>query len=401
MTPSTKPADPELAHWADLIGELRWAGFLLDRDQRLVWASPDLLRFLGTPPEDQLGYGLHVLEALQLDTWQQIATSESQTRLLADLGPVLLSDALARDIQLGALPDELRPLLEEVEPMPFTTPFRSSFDYREPGSDSEVAVMRVNLLVMPLRDTAGEPLGAFLLGFISLRAGLVSLLARGEETMYERMAKLVEPGSHEAAILFCDLQGSTELARSLPTGEYFRLIRSLWTEIDALVARHEGIIGKHAGDGASAFFLVGDLGSPSRAAAAAIRTARGIHERAEEIIGHSLGGSCLMRVGLHWGSSLYIGQLVPGGRLDVTALGDAVNECARIQESAAPHETLASKNLIEHLTQDDAAELGLDPDKFRYKPLAELESATEKAIAASGAVAVVPVGLAASHSAFD
>jgi class 3 adenylate cyclase len=226
---------------------------------------------------------------------------------------------------------------------------------------------------------------------MSVRPGLVSLLARGDEEMYERMARLIEPRSYEGAILFCDLQGSTGLARTLPTAEYFRLIRSLWTEIDDLVANHQGIIGKHAGDGASAYFLVDDLGSSSQAASAAARTARGIHERSEELFGSELDRSCLMRVGIHWGNSLYVGQLVPGGRLDVTALGDAVNECARIQESAQPHETLASKALIEQFSFDDAAILGIDPDKLRYRELSEISDTSDKAIAIAGTIPVVAV----------
>jgi class 3 adenylate cyclase len=248
--------------------------------------------------------------------------------------------------------------------------------------------MHVNMLLMPLRDETGAFVGSVGLGYMSVRPGRVSLLARGDEAMYERMAKLVEPQSHKGAILFCDLVGSTDLARTLPTAGYFRLIRSLWTEIDALVAHNEGIVGKHAGDGASAFFLVGDLGSPSRAAAAAIRTARAIHDRSEGIFGTSLDSSCLMRVGLHWGSSLYIGQLVPGGRLDITALGDSVNECARIQECADPDQTLASKELIEQLSPDDGATLGIDAEKIRYRPLAEIGEASEKAIAVAGAIPV-------------
>ena len=363
----TKPFDPQLAHWADLIEGLRWAGFLLDREHRLVWASSDLQRFLGSPPEEELGYGLHFADALVLDSWRQIATPESQSRLMGDLHSLLL------------------------EPESFTKPFQSTFDYLEPGGESELPVMRVNLLVTPLHDDAGAVIGAFILGFISLRPGLVSLLARGDENMYERMANLVEPGSREAAILFCDLDGSTDLSRRLPAAEYFRLIRSLWTDIDALVARNEGIVGKHAGDGASAFFLVDDLGTASRAAAAAIRTARGIHERSHEIFGDMMDSSCLMRVGIHWGSSLYMGQLVPGGRLDVTALGDPVNECARIQESAEPHQTLASKELIERLSNDDAAELGLDPEKVRYTPVESLPSAAEKAKTDAGSIPVIPI----------
>jgi len=385
---ATKLRDPDLAHWADLIERLRWAGFLLDRDQRLAWASPDLQRFLGSPPQEELGYGRHVMDALRRDPWRQIATPESRSRLRADLGSALLSDALARGIELDEVPENLRRLLDGIAPEPFTRPLASSIDYLEPGGDSELPLYRVNVLAMPLRDDTGALEGVLVLGYMSVRPGLVALLARGDEDMYERMAKLVEPGSREAAILFCDLEGSTELARTLPTGEYFRLIRSLWTEIDGLVARHEGIVGKHAGDGASAYFLVEDLGSASKAASAAVRTARGIHERSEEIFGDALDSSCLMRVGAHWGSSLYIGQLVPGGRLDVTALGDAVNECARIQESAHPHETLASKALIEHLSSDDAASLGIDPEKVRYRPLLEVGDLTDKAVQAAGTIPV-------------
>ncbi len=383
-----KPSDPELAHWAELIERLRWAGALLDRDLRLVWASPDLTRFLGSPPEEQIGYGLHVLEALRRDAWRQIATPESQNRFWADFGPAFLSDALARGFTLNDVPTGLRPLLDEAEPEPFTKPLATSVDYREPGSDSEAPVMRVNLLAAPLRQDAGALSGVLLLGYMSVRPGLVSLLARGDEEMYERMAKLVEPRSYEGTILFCDLHGSTELARSLPTAEYFRLIRSLWTEIDDLVAHHEGIVGKHAGDGASAYFLVDDLGSSSKAASAVVRTARGIHERSEEVFGHELASSRLMRVGIHWGSSLYVGQLVPGGRLDVTALGDAVNECARIEECARPHETLASKALIEQLSSDDAMSLGIDPEKLRYSPLSEVGDPSDKAVRDAGTIPV-------------
>jgi class 3 adenylate cyclase len=281
--------------------------------------------------------------------------------------------------------------LDETKPQRFTKPLASSVDYREPGSDSDVPVMGVNLLAAPLRRDTGELSGVLLLGYMSVRPGLVSLLARGDEAMYERMAKLVEPRSYEGAILFCDLQGSTELARTLPTAQYFRLIRSVWTEIDELVAHHHGIIGKHAGDGASAYFLLDDVGSSSEAASAAARTARGIHERSERVFGSELDSPCLMRVGIHWGSSLYVGQLVPGGRLDVTALGDAVNECARIQESAQPHETLASKALIEQLSPDAAAGLGIDADKLRYRLLSEISDTDGKAVTIAGAIPVAVV----------
>lgn len=383
----SKPADRELSHWAALIEELRWAGFLLDRDFRLVWASPDIERFLGSPPEEELGYGLHVVEAFTREAWRRITTPESRARFWQDLVPFVAGDGLDR-VNDENVSDSVRALLLETEPQPFTRAVATSLDYVEPGSDTELPAHRVNLLLAPLRDASGDLTGVLGLGYMSVRPGLVSLLARGEEVMYERMARLVEPRSRQAAILFCDLHGSTELARTLPTSEYFRLIRRLWTRIDELVAHEQGIVGKHAGDGASAFFLVDDLGSASEAACAAARTAHGIHERSEEVFGERLDSSCLMRIGIHWGSSLYIGQLVPGGRLDVTALGDPVNECARIQECTDPNQTLASKALIEHLSSDHAAALGVDPERIRYRLLSDIPNATGKAIAVAGAIPV-------------
>ena len=83
-----------------------------------------------------------------------------------------------------------------------------------------------------------------------------------------------------------------------------------------------------------------------------------------------------------------IGQLVPGGRLDIVALGDAVNECARIQECADPHQTLASKQLIERLSPDDAATLGVKTKEIRFRPISEVEEANDKAIAVAGAIPV-------------
>jgi hypothetical protein len=171
-----------------------------------------------------------------------VATPESRARLLTDFGPFVVGDASAKGV-LDSVGEPLRSSLRELEPHRFTKPVTSSFDYLEPESDSDLPVYRVNVLAMPLRDETGDPIGVLGLSYMSVRPGLVSLLARGDEAMYERMAKLVEPRSHEGAILFCDLQGSSELARALPTSNYFRLIRSLWTEIDDFVAHTNGLSG--------------------------------------------------------------------------------------------------------------------------------------------------------------
>ena len=98
-----------------------------------------------------------------------------------------------------------------------------------------------------------------------------------------------------------------------------------------------------------------------------------------------------MRFGLHWGSTLYVGNITTAGRGEVTALGDEVNEAARIEACASGGRALASKELIERLEADDAAAIGLDPDRITYTALAELNSATEKARRDAPAIAVCDV----------
>ncbi|MEO7197389.1 MAG: hypothetical protein ABIZ50_02855, partial [Solirubrobacterales bacterium] len=161
-----------------------------------------------------------------------------------------------------------------------------------------------------------------------------------------------------------------------------------------------GIVGKHAGDGVTAFFLVDDLGSSSKAARAAVQAAAGIAVAAAELTTGDPGdegvpsdvADVLMNIGLHWGGALFMGQIVTGGRLEVTALGDEVNEGARIQQSAREGTALASKALIERLDPDDADAVGVDPERVVYRTIAELPDAAQKSIRDAGGIAVTQLG---------
>jgi class 3 adenylate cyclase len=98
-----------------------------------------------------------------------------------------------------------------------------------------------------------------------------------------------------------------------------------------------------------------------------------------------------MRLGLHWGATLCVGQIATSGRAEVTALGDEVNEAARIDTCARGGRALASKPLLECLDAGDAATLELDPDHITYTQLAEPPTATEKARRDAPAIAVCEV----------
>jgi len=384
-----KLEDP-FREWAERLDALEWSAVLIDPQWNLLWVSRSLRGFLHADDDADVGYGLHLAEAWTKEVWMRTATPESQVQLFHELAPFFLAEMESGGEDLTrSLPEAFIALLDQVEPAPPPLPlvWSSSFEYQDP-EDSELPTYRVNFCGFRLNDDDGRRVGIVLVFFSDVNPNLMELLVRGDQAMHERMARLVDPQQREAVVLFCDLHESGRLSRELSSAAYFKLVRRLWTGIDAAIATEGGIVGKHAGDGASAFFLSEDLGSPSRAAASALRAAHRIHETSTKIFQDDVKSGCLMKVGLHWGGSLYMGQLVPGGRLDVTALGDEVNEAARVQECARPGSTLATKSLLQRLEPADARQLGIDPDSIRFTPLSEIDGVTDKARRDAGTVAV-------------
>jgi class 3 adenylate cyclase len=293
------------------------------------------------------------------------------------------------------VPPELAYIVEEAEPAPVGT-WTALIRLESVGASLGL----IRYFGVRARRPDGTAAATLYIYGSSLPAQLLAMVTRGRLNHFERMARLVEPGRREAAILFADVEASSKLSRALPTSTYFDFIRDFSTAADETIIDGGGIVGDHAGDGLTAFFVVDDLGSPSRTARAAIEVGRGL-QAAIERAGLAVGlepGEVRLRVGLHWGGTLYMGQVVTGGRLEVTALGDEVNECARIEQSAAGGALLASKALIERLQPADAATVGLAPADMVYRALADLDGVDEKAIRDAGLIAVARVDAALASS---
>jgi class 3 adenylate cyclase len=400
------------------VEKTRSAAVICDEGWRLVWVSSQLKVMLGEDDEASLGVGRHVCEAYLSDTWSGKVTEESEMEAFLNELPLVAHDTpggmeTLKEIFLTATDrfegqasegdEALRPTpggfdraavlqaFESLEPVVPPPVWATMMDVVQ----ENLPTMRVNEVHHRLHDEGGRFIGTLITYGSGLSARLLALVARGDEDMFERMARLFEPGRRQAAILFADLQMSGALSRRLPSAAYFKLVRGITTAIDDAVIRHRGVVGKHAGDGVTAFFLADDLGSPSGAARAAIDAARDVAVAARDAakeVGDETGlidaSDCLVNVGAHWGGRLYMGQLVTGGRLEVTALGDRVNETARVQESARDGQALATKSLIEHLSDEDARAAGLDPDQIVYTPVAELPGATDKAVRDAGQLPV-------------
>jgi class 3 adenylate cyclase len=197
----------------------------------------------------------------------------------------------------------------------------------------------------------------------------------------ERMRVVDTPDRQPSAILMADLEASSPLARRLSSAQYFAFGRRFVRAADQCVIDDGGIVGRHAGDGVVAFFLTATTGSESAAARSCIEAARTLRDTLADIAARSEipSSELSLRFGLHWGATLYMGRMLTGGRSEVTALGDEVNEAARIEACATGGRILASKSLIERLDQSDAGALGLDPRHMTYVSLADLATATDKA----------------------
>lgn len=370
-----------LAEVVEAFERTRWAIEVVDTRWRVVWASSEMGVILAADEGEGLGLGRHILESRQLPAYEPV-TEESALAWLRLHAPFMLADGQTRE-QLKELTEErLWPYIDAAQPSP--APARWSFTLDLSGSD------RVGPTAVALGERItgadGRHAGyAFVYG-ADLPASLLGFLTRGDVAMFRRMAELVEPSRRQASILFADVEGSTDRSRRESSARYFEEIRALNAGVDQAILDRLGIVGKHAGDGVSAFFLVDHLGSSSAAARAAIEAARGIQAAAA-----SLAGDWRINVGVHWGATLYMGQIATSGRLEITALGDEVNECARIQEAARGGALLASKELLERLEKPDAEALGIDVGALSYSLVSELPGASEKAIRDAGTLPVAPL----------
>jgi class 3 adenylate cyclase len=366
-----------------------WAADVFDADWRLVWVSPGLRDVLGERDEEALGYGQHILAVRSLEPWQRVLSRDLRLELLVRNAAYWLHETPGGpEAVLEFCPKPLRDRLSSVEPKPSPPVWTWELEY----AVGDLPTVRIDAVAARLHDDRGRRIGTQTLYGPGLSPRMFTLLVRGDERMFERMARLTEPQQRETAILFADLESSGTLARRLATGSYFRLINAFATTVDEIIIERQGIVGKHVGDGVTAFFLAEDLGSPSRAARAAVDAARSILTltdlSTEAGDAAAAAGDYSINIGLHWGSTVYMGQVVTGGRLEVTALGDEVNEAARIEQTATGGEILASKALIERLGQEDARDLSIDAEALIYQMIGERDDATEKARRDAGGLPV-------------
>jgi class 3 adenylate cyclase len=380
--PLPLPEHPELRKLAQALEAAGVAAEILDHKWRVVYTTSEDALSLGLDPSEMHHhYGLSlIVRPERRPDW--VTDREAGSLFWRAEGPHMVRDVPPDDPDFEEIFGRLAPRARELAAAPPTLAHRNEMDFKNLASFDKSWPSTANLVYIRLHDARGRFIGTLMLAILNLPQSLAMRLARGDVEMYRRMDRLREPCRRAAAILFADLEASGELSRRLSSRAYFELIRALTDLIDSVVGEHTGILGKHAGDGASALFLAEDADGDSTAARSAIEAAREIRDRAT-----ALSDNVRVKVGVHWGATLTVGQVSTRGRLEVTALGDAMNEAARIENAAHGGVVLASKDAVERLSTQDAHSLAVDPDTLTYRTIAELTT-NEKAVRDAGSIAV-------------
>ena len=365
---------------------------VLDTSFRTIFFSSQAARILGlTPEEAREMYGRSLIHrTLEGKADVMRLTEESGTVWFQQNAPIMRHFVDADDPDFNEVFGRTAPVAAEVDPIDEAPrAWQARISFRPNLRIRENLLGDVNNVYLRISDDSGSFIGVLVQHRSALPQNLEQRLARGDQRLFERMERVSEPGKRAAGILFADLEASGALSRRLSSRGYFDLIRGMTDLIDRSVVEWDGIVGKHAGDGGSALFLASDHGSESATARATIEAARAIRDGAESL--GPEGYQAKLNVGVHWGATLMVGQIATTGRLEVTALGDQMNEGARIEAAASDGAILASKDLLERLADDDAEATGLDPDAIAYTPLGDLPGVSEKAIRDAGGIAVARI----------
>lgn len=167
-----------------------------------------------------------------------------------------------------------------------------------------------------------------------------------------------------AAILFADLQGSTELGHRLQAEEVYAAVSQRIQVLAEVVERHRGYVVKTLGDGILATFGApvarGDDARSAGLAALAMQEALAASRWPD-------GFALKLRVGLNWGSVVAAPMVGAGGKLVFDVLGDAVNVAQRIEAAATPGSVFASLSLYE-LARGDFQFAGRGAAALKGKP---------------------------------
>ncbi|HUH06525.1 MAG TPA: adenylate/guanylate cyclase domain-containing protein, partial [Egibacteraceae bacterium] len=137
-------------------------------------------------------------------------------------------------------------------------------------------------------------------------------------------------------MLFADIQGSTAAAERLDPEDWAEIVNGAFEQLIAPIYRYEGTVARLLGDAILAFFgaPIAHEDDPVRAVRAAMDILDSIADYRSRIEART-GVPISVRVGINTGL-VVVGEVGSDLRVEYTALGDAINVAARMEQTAEP-----------------------------------------------------------------
>ncbi len=151
-----------------------------------------------------------------------------------------------------------------------------------------------------------------------------------------RVGRSMEGERRVVTMLFCDVKGSTAMAETLDPEEWAEIMNGAFERLIAPIYRYEGTLARLMGDAIFAFFgaPIAHEDDPQRAVAAGLDIVGGISAYRAEVAAER-GLDLDVRIGINTGE-VVVGQVGSDLRLEYSAMGDAVNVAARMEQTAEP-----------------------------------------------------------------
>ncbi|MFQ5968169.1 MAG: adenylate/guanylate cyclase domain-containing protein, partial [Acidimicrobiia bacterium] len=154
----------------------------------------------------------------------------------------------------------------------------------------------------------------------------------------------MEGERRRVTMLFCDVRGSTTAAEKLDPEEWTDIMNGAYEHLIAPVYRYEGTLARLMGDAILAFFgaPIAHEDDPERAVMAGLEILEEIEGYRDEVL-EKWGIELAVRVGINTGL-VVVGAVGSDLHLEYSALGDAVNVAARMEQTAQASTVQISEN---------------------------------------------------------
>jgi class 3 adenylate cyclase/tetratricopeptide (TPR) repeat protein len=151
-------------------------------------------------------------------------------------------------------------------------------------------------------------------------------------------------------ILFCDVKGSTAMGESLDPEDTLEIMSGAFEFLIPRIYHHEGTLAQIMGDAMLAFFgaPIAHEDDAERAIRAGLEITAEARRYAEKLQKERGIGAFGVRVGINTGL-VVVGELGSDLRVEYTAVGDAINLAARMEQSAPVGGVLITHDTYRHV----------------------------------------------------